>query len=187
MSEPVSPDQYRDFDAVACEVARILARENVHFLLVGGYATTLVAGNRMTSADGKSIKLDTFDKDTFKMPDLDIFYSKTDLAKPTIIPRCSSGPASYHDLHGQASALGAHLYSERPQSQRKRKADEKDMTTLLKWAINCGFKIDLDGYIGKPKDEFYEPLAKLYSNAPDLRPLLDQALKPEDLAIIRRS
>lgn len=53
-----------------------------------------------------------------------------------------------------------HIYdSERPQSQRKCEADEKDMTTLLKWAINCGFKIDLDGHIGKPKDEFYEPLA----------------------------
>jgi hypothetical protein len=49
MSESIQPEKYRDLDTVACEVARILVDENIHYLLVGGYATSLVAGNRITT------------------------------------------------------------------------------------------------------------------------------------------
>lgn len=92
--------------------------------------------NLFYKSGNKVVKVDTFDKDTFKMPDLANVYSKTfkphhkpgrrlsvprefnnppplyplsnRIAMLTIPLRYSPGDAPNHDLHGQTPTLGPH-------------------------------------------------------------------------------
>ncbi|KAJ5867030.1 hypothetical protein N7534_001583 [Penicillium rubens] len=193
--DPVQEDEpFRFLDAAAKETTVALTRANIRHGFMGGYATSLIGGSRITEDIDVIVDSDPSEARNKLLqanacftvtPSSKLVFSGGD-DKPIPVELLRGGEGRQLKLPDANSvslrSVTANVLPGRVEETPMRDVD--DIKVILTWLVNDGSLIDFEGYLEQPKHELLAFVRKLYQMHTKIRPLLVATLSAEDLALI---
>ncbi|KAJ5838978.1 uncharacterized protein N7525_004166 [Penicillium rubens] len=193
--DPVQEDEpFRFLDAAAKETTVALTRANIRHGFMGGYATSLIGGSRITEDIDVIVDSDPSEARNKLLqanacftvtPSSKLVFSGGD-DKPIPVELLRGGEGRQLKLPDANSvslrSVTANVLPGRVEETPMRDVD--DIKVILTWLVNDGSLIDFEGYLEQPKHELLAFARKLYQMHTKIRPLLVATLSAEDLALI---
>ncbi|KAE8390317.1 hypothetical protein BDV23DRAFT_183610 [Aspergillus alliaceus] len=190
----------------AARVSEVLLYMSVSHAFIGGYATTLLCGHRMTEQPG------------FYTSKLCLMYQPGQAENPAV--KCdilcggateqlrlpSAATVQVVNVNSLRHGLNVPVVHQRvliltkvkrwamirtsrnPRTEKKRETDEIDAVELLRWLLKHKMKIDFDEYTERPKALTISNVQAFYHLAErgaQVRLLLEKALEQKDFEIVK--
>ncbi|PGH18530.1 hypothetical protein AJ79_00307 [Helicocarpus griseus UAMH5409] len=196
--------QFAVLDAAAQRVTAALEAMNCRHCFIGGYATSLIGGTRMTNdvhiivdSDPVTIRdalAERYENSNFTWSNKLVAETSGVEQREIVIEILRGGASQQLKLPDAKSVPIHHVSPEDMQSGRignikisvmKAANDMRDISSILDWLVMRGLRINFDGYPEKPKSELLPGFRMLHEESKEMGELLERTMEKEDFALIK--